>query len=166
VAQLELPPRGRVLEIGCGGGHALWLAATLAPTCRLTGIDRSALQVRNARRRIAELEVKVRPRVELLGIDAAASRWAAEPFDMVFAINVNAFWTDPARAVPALTALLKPRGRAMLAYELPTAAGLARLRASLDTAFAGSAVRPVGEIVEERSPHPRLAMSFSRTAVR
>lgn len=113
----------RILEIGCGSGFALTLLRDRFPGAAIVGIDRSATQVARARRQLATLPPTSRPTVAQLSLSAAASRWAAAPFDLVLAINVNAFWTEPASAFPAVAALLRPRGRLVLVYELPTLAG-------------------------------------------
>src|SRR5687768_6269954 len=55
VDQLKPAPQDRILEVGCAGGHALALIAARAPACTLIGIDRSAIQVTNARGRLGEL---------------------------------------------------------------------------------------------------------------
>jgi len=67
---------------------------------------------------------------------SAASRWAATPFDLVLAISVNAFWTEPANAFPSVAALLQPRGALVLVYEPPTPAGCAAVAARARAAAA------------------------------
>lgn len=45
--QRTLPPRARVLELGCGSGHPT--ARTLSKKFRVTGVDISEVQIRRAR---------------------------------------------------------------------------------------------------------------------
>src|SRR5687768_15670419 len=50
---LEITPTDRVLEIGCGAGRALQLAASQVSEGQVVGIDLSAVMIRAARRRNA-----------------------------------------------------------------------------------------------------------------
>ena len=129
--QLPALNAARVLEIGCGSGHALALMATRLTRARIVGIDRSALQVRQARERLRALPEAQRPQVEKLTLAEAATRWAPAAFDAILAINVNVFWTEPVAALAAMAALLAPRGSACLVYEPPAAERLATLRCDL-----------------------------------
>lgn len=143
VDALPGPPPRRILEIGCSGGHALTLLRERFPRAAIVGIDRSATQIARARRRLAALAPESRPAVAQLPLSSAASRWAATPFDLVLAINVNAFWTEPASAFPAIAALLQPRGALVLVYEPPTPAGCASVAARAGTAAAMAGWRVV-----------------------
>ena len=79
-----LPREGRVLDIGCGFGLFSLYFASLAPGCRLTGVDRDA-------RRIGFAQESARR----LGLDNAeyhvgdAPQWsAAGPFDAVYLLDL------------------------------------------------------------------------------
>jgi SAM-dependent methyltransferase len=123
VEQLARTPADRILEIGCGAGHALPLIRARFPAADVTAIDRSPLQVARARVRDG------RARVEQLELSDAPGVLGA--FDAVLAINVNAFWTAQAPSLAALARLLRPGGRAFLVYEPPSASRLASLRKEL-----------------------------------
>jgi protein-L-isoaspartate O-methyltransferase len=135
VEQLQPAARDRILEIGCGGGHALARIAALAPRCAVVGIDRSALQVQQARARLRKSPAAAGWKVERVTLVDAVRCWPAT-FDKVFAINVNAFWVEPAKSLPALAGLLAKSGRAYLVYEPPSASRAASLEADLGDACA------------------------------
>ena len=57
IARLDPPPRGHVLEIACGTGRNLALAAECYPGRRLYGLDISPQMLRSARRRLGSRAV-------------------------------------------------------------------------------------------------------------
>ena len=122
VEQLELAPSARVLEIGSGPGYALALVSERLRRGVVTGIDRSALQTRRAREHNAAAIASGRVRVERLALAAAPEALGERAFHTLFAINVNAFWTEPAPSLASALRLLRARGRLSLAYEPPSAA--------------------------------------------
>ncbi len=119
-------PRARVLEMGCGPGVALGLVCERLTTGHVTGIDRSAgalarARVRNAAHLAAGKADLWRGELEDFTPDAGA-------FDVVFAINVNVFWTGPARAgLRRLAELTRPGGVVHLLYEAPNPARATRI---------------------------------------
>lgn len=133
-----LGSRDRLLEVGCGRGHALDLAAAV---CDVVGIDRSAKAIAAARARHAEAIARGRVRLEALTLEDAVESYA-DAFTCVLAVNVNAFWTAPRASFAAARRLLRPRGRLCLVYEPPTAARARELAARLrgpatDAGFSG-----------------------------
>jgi trans-aconitate methyltransferase len=164
VERLRVRPRTRVLEIGCGGGQALKLAVERYPSARFFGVDRSPVQVLAAKRLLANLPAPARPVIERLELRAAGQRWASEPFDLVFAINVNAFWTEPQPAFTALALLSKPRAKTILAYEPPSPAGVARLRKTLEAAARSSSFKIADVEVEQRGRRGLLALTLTKAS--
>ena len=105
---LEVRPDMRLLEIGCGPGHAVALvAARLAGTGHLTAIDRSATMVARARARNAAAVASGRVVIAQRSLAQAAAHGGA--FDELFAINVNCFWTAATESVGALGRLGRAR---------------------------------------------------------
>ena len=130
VSQLSVEPSDHLLEIGCGPGHAVRLICPHLSTGTITAIDRSALQVSRARAGNARCLEDGRARIEHVAL-ADADAALARRFDTVFAINVNAFWTEPAASLPTLRRLTARRGHAYLFYEPPSAAGVCALETRL-----------------------------------
>lgn len=125
---LDVRPADHILEIGCGPGHAVALVCARLTRGTITAIDRSAIAVTHTRNRNRECVAAGRARVERTTLtDAALGR----RFRKVFAINVNAFWTNPAESLPALARLLDATGTAWLVYEPPSETGVRDLRNSL-----------------------------------
>jgi S-adenosylmethionine-diacylgycerolhomoserine-N-methlytransferase len=54
IAQLDPPPGGTVLEIGCGTGRNLELIGRRYPDCQLYGLDISSEMLRSARAKLGE----------------------------------------------------------------------------------------------------------------
>jgi protein-L-isoaspartate O-methyltransferase len=130
VEQLAPAPADHVLEIGCGPGYGVALLCQKLARGSVTAIDRSALQVEKARSLNRECIASGRARVEAITL-AEAPVALGKRFLKVLAINVNAFWTEPAASLSSLAALLRRGGRAFLVYEAPSAAGLHQLRTTL-----------------------------------
>jgi SAM-dependent methyltransferase len=112
VAQLDLQPADHVLELGCGPGVALQLAAQLAPQGRVSGIDYSGAMVRAARRRNAA--AVRRGQVTLCHGNVARLPFAGESFDKAFGIHTVYFWPQPLAALREIRRVLKPGGRLAL----------------------------------------------------
>jgi SAM-dependent methyltransferase len=110
----------RILEIGGGRGVAARLVCDRLRSGRFVGLDRSARAVVAARqlnshhiaRGVAEFH-----QVALADADPAA----LGGFDLVFAINVNLFWTGTAtRELELISRLLPTRGPLWLFYNYPS----------------------------------------------
>jgi cyclopropane fatty-acyl-phospholipid synthase-like methyltransferase len=121
VETLAVEPGDRLLEIGGGPGVAASLVCDRLDRGSLFVIDRSAAAIERARRRNPEHVASGRlalETVELADFDPGAAR-----FDKVFAVNVNVFWTTPAKEELArIRKALEPDGRLFLFYETPGAA--------------------------------------------
>jgi SAM-dependent methyltransferase len=133
VEQLARATADRILEIGCGGGHALALIRARFPSAEIVAIDRSALQVARARELNREAIRDGRARVEQLELSDAPGVLGV--FDAVLAINVNAFWTAPAPSFDALSRLLQTGGRTFLVYEPPSVSRLTAVRREISVAL-------------------------------
>jgi SAM-dependent methyltransferase len=133
---LALLPGDRVLEIGCGHGIAAGLVCERLETGRIVALDRSESMIRQANARNRDVVACGKAAFHLAAIENA--RLAGQTFDKIFAVNVNAFWQEPARELAAIAALLAPSGRLHLVHQPPiprqTKEIAARVRRNLEAA--------------------------------
>ena len=121
VELLGVRPHDRVLEIGCGNGTAVSLVCERLDGGTITAVDRSPIQVERA---VQRNERHIDAGKAAIRVGRPQDVEAEEgPFDTVFAVNVNLFWTSPAAAELARIAeLLGADGRLHLFYDAPSAA--------------------------------------------
>ncbi|PZF80088.1 class I SAM-dependent methyltransferase [Jiangella anatolica] len=117
VPHLGLTGTERILELGAAPGVAVAeIGPMLTGDGHITALDRSATGVRRIRERNEDLIDAGR----LTVVEQDLTTLSGDPgsrFDLIFASNVNVFWTHPAKAnVDALAALLAPGGRLLLFY--------------------------------------------------
>lgn len=92
-------PDARLLEVGCGPGVAMALLCRRLVDGHVTGLDRSATAIARAERRLAPwLDAGV---ADLQHRDLTGFHGDGRPFDVVFAVDVNALWTGPAHVAAA-----------------------------------------------------------------
>lgn len=101
-AVVHLPARGRLLEVGCGGGRYLRALRTLRPELRLVGCDVSRAALRSLAESAPEIETR------LASGDAIPA--ADGEFDAVLAIDVLEHARDPARLLAEIHRALAPGG--------------------------------------------------------
>jgi len=108
IADLDPPPDGSVLEIGCGTGRNLVAAARRHPDVRLYGIDVSAVMLDAAR-------AACRGRAALAQADAAGfdpvATFGRRTFDRVFFSYTLSMIPDWRAALERAFAALAPDGR-------------------------------------------------------
>jgi SAM-dependent methyltransferase len=109
---LDLPPGGRVLDLGCGkGGNAAHLARLGMDA---VGIDVSAAQLQAAEERWGGM-----PGLDLVRADALSYLRDADPFDAVCSVYGAVWFTDPAVLLPAVRERLRPGGRLVFSQRPP-----------------------------------------------
>ena len=107
LAELNIKPGSRVLEIGCGSGHtACYLAQRFH--CQVTAVDLSTSMIAAARRRAADAGLEARVRCETA--DICWLPFGADSFDYVIVQAVLMF-VDKARALAEIRRVLKPEGQ-------------------------------------------------------
>jgi SAM-dependent methyltransferase len=90
---LNLRPADHVLELGCGAGRGLELAAQQSNRGMVTGIDVSATMVHAAYRR--NRATFHSGRLALLRSNVTALPFTGQHFDKIFSIHSLYFWPDP-----------------------------------------------------------------------
>ena len=105
---LGVPPSDRVLEVGCGHGVAVSLVCERLEDGHITAIDRSPKMIEAATRRNGEHRRSGRAALEAVTLEKAD--FGGQRFDKVFAVNVAAFWKQPAGTLPRVRELLAPGG--------------------------------------------------------
>jgi SAM-dependent methyltransferase len=157
-----LPLSGlRLLDVGCGAGQALTLAA--GHDARVTGLDVAKPMIDVARERLPDADLRVGAIEDLPFEDGA--------FDVVTAFNVVQYAADPRAAVAQLARVTRPGGRVAIGVwaepaRCETEVLFQRIRA-LAPAPAGAhaplALSTPG-VVEELLAHAGLVQAGSRTA--
>lgn len=156
VETLAVRPSDEVLEIGCGKGLAVTLIAPLLKSGRILAIDRSATGIAVARKTGRDWEMTGKARFRHAALADLGS--ADGPFDKIFAINVNVFWTDPGPVLPVAGKLLKKAGRLFLFYEPPAAAQRSRIADLVRQKLAGSGLT-VTKTVQKDDGAPLLCLT-------
>lgn len=100
----------RVLEVGCGPGTAVAIAAERIGAERVAAVDPSATFVDMVRRRVPGADIRVSGAEELPFDDGT--------FTVIWAIASMHHWSDRAAGLASLTAKLAPGGRLLLAERL------------------------------------------------
>lgn len=126
VAEMQLRPGQRVLEIGIGTGLTLPL---YPPICRIVGLDLSVPMLAQAQERLSQ---RTRgPRVSLLRGNAEQLPFAAGSFAVVYAPYVMSVVSDPVNTAKELRRVCARNGRIILLNhfqsEHPAAAWIERL---------------------------------------
>jgi SAM-dependent methyltransferase len=98
---VDLAPRRRMLDVGCGAGLALQMAASRGAV--VTGIDASEGLLGVARSRLPDADLR-QGDVESLPFDD-------DSFDLVTSFNAIQFATDPAAALREAKRVLAPNGQ-------------------------------------------------------
>jgi SAM-dependent methyltransferase len=128
IETLEAREGDRVAEIGCGTGLALALLLRSGKFSAY-GIDRSHHAVaRGSQLNAAEIAAG---RIEIARRDLA--ELPRDPFDCVFAVNVNIFWRDPRNAFTWAQEWVVPGGRLLLVFDAPSPGKLSRIVHSLSS---------------------------------
>jgi S-adenosylmethionine-diacylgycerolhomoserine-N-methlytransferase len=112
IAGLGVPPNGTVLELGCGTGRNIILAARHHPDARFFGLDISSEMLETASAALGreELQHKVRlAQGDATAFDAG-KLFARENFDRVFISYSLSMIPGWEKAVSAALAALKPGG--------------------------------------------------------
>jgi ubiquinone/menaquinone biosynthesis C-methylase UbiE len=115
VELLQIGAGDRVLEIGFGPGLAIEMAARLARSGKVVGVDHSEVMLRQASRR--NRAAIAAGRVELHLASAEALPPFTEPFDKVMASNVHMFLVDPVSTLRQWFAVTRSGGWVAITHQ-------------------------------------------------
>jgi SAM-dependent methyltransferase len=122
-------PGTRLLDVGCGAGEFIALAAQRG--AEVAGLDAAAAMLAQARQRVPEADLR-RGSMEALP-------WPDDAFDVVSAFNALQFAADPARALREVARVARPGGLVALCNW-----GRRAARPVLDVIEAAEALTPEG----------------------
>lgn len=103
----HLDPADRLLDVGCGAGGALVLAAGVLGPDRVAGADPTVALAATARRRLPASTIAVAP--------AEALPFEDGTFTQVWSIASHHHWQDSSRGLTEIRRVLAPGGRLLLA---------------------------------------------------
>jgi SAM-dependent methyltransferase len=103
-----LPDRGRVLDVGCGGGQLACRLAEVRQSAEIVGVDLSHEQVERAKRRAREQSLA--GRVSFVQGSALELPFEAGGFDAVTSVASIKHWPDRARGLEECLRVLKAGG--------------------------------------------------------
>jgi SAM-dependent methyltransferase len=105
IASLQLQPRVRVLDAGCGTGESLaWFSDVVGDEGVVSGIDLAGAHTSVAR-------ACAPPRCHVVQGDLLRAPFRSASFDLVWCVNTINHFRDPAAAVAAMKSLLHQGGR-------------------------------------------------------
>ncbi len=110
VEMLELTPDDYVLEVGCGPGAAVELAASLLGADRVAAVDPSSTFVDMVRTRVPGADVRVGGAEDIPFDDGT--------FTAIWSIASMHHWPDRDAGLATVTAKLAPGGRLLVAERL------------------------------------------------
>ena len=115
IAQMEIEPADRILEVGFGPGAALRVLAARAREGEVTGVDTSPLMLRQAAKRNARAMRE--GHIRLLQGTVQALPFEAAVFNKALAINSVQIWPDSFVGVKEMQRVLVPGGTIALALQ-------------------------------------------------
>lgn len=108
IRALEIAPDDVILELGFGPGRAIEHMAALAPQGVVYGVDRSAVMLRQARKRNARAIRAGRVHLKQCGFERIPLPDAS--VDKILAVNVIYFWSDVPTVLQEARRVLRPGG--------------------------------------------------------
>lgn len=151
---LDIGPTDRVLELGFGPGLGIRGAAERAHQGAVSGVDHSAVMLRQASKRNAAAIAAGRVKLYRASVDALPDFPAR--FDRIFGVNVHIFWSDTAVVIAGLLGLLQPGGTLALTFQPrnrgATSADTVRAGGKLTALFESAGLERVRTEILELTP--------------
>jgi ubiquinone/menaquinone biosynthesis C-methylase UbiE len=115
LAQETVANPSAILDVGCGTGRLLRIAASRFPRANLVGIDAAAEMVKQAQASIPDAS-----KIRFQQAVAENLPFQDHQFDLVFSTLTFHHWTDQAKGLSEVGRVLAPGGRWLLADVMPT----------------------------------------------
>jgi ubiquinone/menaquinone biosynthesis C-methylase UbiE len=97
-----------ILDIGCGGGHAINLFSSMINTAKIHGIDHSADMV-NLSKKVNKIGIE-NGLIKIIQGDVKNLPYSNNYFDIITAFDTINFWDNINIAINEITRVLKPEG--------------------------------------------------------
>ena len=111
IGLMDLEPQSKVLDVGCGTGHAVLLLGTIVSEGRACGVDISTQMIAQARDKVSE---SLKGRVEFVQASAEDIPYPSDQFDHIMCTNSFHHYPDPIQALAEMHRLLKPGGQVVI----------------------------------------------------
>lgn len=159
IGHLDTQPGDRLLEIGCGRGVAMAEITPLLIDGHITGLDRSGSAVNSAEDKNRTAITSGKAAV----VQGALADWrgSGQPFDKIFAINVNLFWLEAARELKLIRSLLAPEGHLYLFFEPPSAGQIPTIEHAIEVRLKAAGYT-LEKTMHGPSPKPPLLGMITR----
>jgi len=105
--RLDLKPKERVLDVGCGTGELLKAVSQEFPKIEMAGVDPSAQMLHVARQKLTD-------RVKLKKGWAETLPFQNKSFDVLVSCSAFHFCREPIQALKEFRRVLKPKGRMVI----------------------------------------------------
>jgi ubiquinone/menaquinone biosynthesis C-methylase UbiE len=116
ISFLDLQPRSKVLDVGCGTGFAVLQLAALLLHGKACGIDISSAMIDQAH---AKVPSELQGNVEFLTSSSDQIPYASGTFDHVLCTNSFHHYLDPLRALHEMSRVLRPGGQLVILENAP-----------------------------------------------
>ena len=134
-----LAPTDHTLDIGCGPGAAVRLAAGIVTEGSAAGVDRSEPMIQIARKRSSELD-----NVEFQVGSAELLPFPDATFTVVWTVHSFHHWEDRSAGISEMRRVLRTGGRALIVEQDEKKHGLTRAQADrVESDFAEAGFAPV-----------------------
>lgn len=113
---LDLKPDSKVLDVGCGTGHAVLRLASIVSAGKACGIDVSPGMVAKASSKVPQ---ELKGVVEFVQASSEDIPYPNGQFDHVLCTNSFHHYPDPRQALREMGRVLKPRGQIVIFENVP-----------------------------------------------
>jgi len=111
IGLMDLTPRSKVLDVGCGTGFAVLLLGSMFDEGKACGIDISSKMMAEAQVKVPDI---LKERVEFRQASSDNIPYPSEEFEYIMCTNSFHHYPDPLTVLAEMSRLLKPGGRVVI----------------------------------------------------